>query len=494
MKKFRNNSLKISFTALVVILTTFSCQTDKLNPTPQTSILDKAAFSTPARVTAQVEGMYLSVKNGNFLGGRYQIYNDIRADQFINRLTNGVTGLQTWNFTLVESSNEVNNLWIAAYAAINQCNVFMQGMTDNAALFATQTFPSDYSTTIAVQYVAEAKFLRAVSYFALLQLYSHPYVEGSGSADGLPLRLKAETDLGDNALARSSVADVYTQILADLDAAEAALPTSYSTDLLNTTRAHVNTVIALKTRVKLAMADYAGVITEANKIVPAAAPFIASSGVANQLQSSYTAVFSPPQTTKESVFSMPFSSTDQPGTQNQLAYYYLPSTLGGNGEYYLNTSGVLANTTAWPNSDARRSLVATSGGKPYLVKYPTPSPWTDKAPVIRWSEVLLNLAEARARANAGVDAQAVALLNAVHSRSDATTTFAPVTQAELIGDIMTERIIEFLGEGLRSIDLMRTDATIPKKGSVSAVPSTDPNYLWPIPSGELSTNPLMTRN
>ncbi|MBI1767663.1 MAG: RagB/SusD family nutrient uptake outer membrane protein [Bacteroidetes bacterium] len=493
MKKISYINSKTALMAFVFGLGLFSCQTDKLNPVPQTTLSDKVVFSSPARITQMVEGMYSSVKSGNFLGGRYLIYNDVRADQFLNRLTNGVTGLQTWNYTLVESSNEVNTLWNAAYAAINQCNVFLKGMTDNAASFAPPTFPATYSTT-AAQYVAEAKFLRALSYFCLLQLYAKPYVNSIGADPGLPLRLQAESNSSNNALARSSVAEVYSQILSDLDAAETDLPTNYSTDLLNTTRVHANTVISLKTRVKLAMADYAGVITEANKIVPVSAPFTAKSGVANQLQASFTSVFAPPQTTKESVFSLPFTSTDQPGTQNQLAYYYLPSASGGNGEYTVNGSGIVSNVTSWPLTDSRRSQITTSGGAQYLAKFPTPSPWTDKAPVMRWSEVLLNLAEARARTNAGVDAQAVALLNAVHKRSDATTTFAPLTQAELINNIMTERTIEFLGEGLRSIDLMRQNATIPAKGSVSAVPSGDPNYVWPIPSGELSTNPLMTRN
>lgn len=491
MKKYMN--LKAVLTVFVFGFGLFSCQTDKLNPIPQTSLSDKVVFASPARILQQVEGLYAGVKNGQFLGGRFQIYNDIRADQFVNRLTNGVTGLQTWNYTLVESSSEVNNLWNAAYAAINLCNVFIKGMSDNAASFVPPTFPANFSTT-ANQYVAEARFLRALSYFSMLQLYARPYIDGNGSKDGLPLRLQAETNSSNNDLARSSVAEVYAQIIADLDFAEQNLPGNYSSALLNTTRAHVNTAIALKTRVYLVMNDYAKVITEANKIVPTNAPFVASTGVANQLQSSYSAVFAVPQTTTESILSFPFTTNDQPGTQNQLAYYYLPSASGGNGEYYIKATGIYGDNVAWPLTDSRRSLITTSSGKQYLTKFPTPNPWTDKAPVIRYSEVLLNLAEALARTNSGVDTRGTALLNAVRQRSDASVTFAPATQGDLINNIMTERIIEFLGEGLRSIDLMRLNATIPAAGTASPVPSSDPNYVWPIPSGELSTNALIKRN
>jgi HAMP domain-containing protein len=64
----------------------------------------------------------------------------------------------------------------------------------------------------------------------------------------------------------------------------------------------------------------------------------------------------------------------------------------------------------------------------------------------------------------------------------------------MLDAILLERRIEFLGEGIRNIDLMRLNATIPAKGTVSAIPPTAANYVWPIPSTELSTNNLMTRN
>ena len=127
-------------------------------------------------------------------------------------------------------------------------------------------------------------------------------------------------------------------------------------------------------------------------------------------------------------------------------------------------------------------------------KFNAPSPYTDWAPVIRYSEVLLNLAEALARTNTGVNARALALLNAVRQRSDAATILAPADQAALIAAILTERRIEFLGEGLRNFDLMRLLQTIPAKGSVLAKPAGESGYIWPISADELSLNPLMTDN
>src|SRR3954471_1790537 len=106
-----------------------SCNKDKyLSPSPTTALQAAEAFNTPARIVSQVNGMYGAVRSGQFLGGRYFVYNDIRGEEFINMLTNGVTGLQTWNHTLNSNANEVVNLWSAAYFAINTANLFLDGM------------------------------------------------------------------------------------------------------------------------------------------------------------------------------------------------------------------------------------------------------------------------------------------------------------------------------------------------------------------------------
>lgn len=487
----------VAVAAALLALGSASCQNDALNPIPQTQISDKVAFDTPTRVALQASNLYAFTKTGNFLGGRFQIYNDIRADEFINLTSNAVTGSTVWNHTETEtSSNDVNNCWTYGYQAINQINVFLAGLDDNASKFVAPTFPSTFAAT-ANQYRGEARLLRALCYYSLLQLYARPYADGSGSKPGLPLRLLAEKSIANNSLARSSVSAIYTQILADLNFAETNLPAAYSDAFTNTTRAHRNTAIALKTRVYLSMGDYASVATEAAKIVPTVAPYVAANGgVANGLNSSVAAVFAPPQTTSESILSFPFTANDTPGTQNQLAFYYLPASLGGGGEYSLNTAtGIVANS-AFAATDARRTnFVVTTGAGTFLKKYPTGAPFTDNAPVIRYAEVMLNWAEARARTSTTVDAQALALLNAVRGRSNPAgvyTSFASPT--ELVNAILLERRFEFIGEGIRNIDLMRTLSPIPAKGIVREIPTTDPLYIWPIPQSELSANQAMTRN
>jgi hypothetical protein len=484
MRTMKRYIYQIVFAGL--LLSAASCSKSKLNPVSTTAIPYEVKFGSKDRIANLVNGLYSGLKNGNLLGGRLLIYNDVRAENFINQTNNGVTALLIWNFTVTGSDAEINNTWNAAYATIDLVNIFLDGMqkAGNAVV----------GDSLAKQYAGEAKFVRAAAYFTLLQLYAQPYVNGNGSQPGLPIRLTPITTAGFNDLARSSVADVYKQILSDLNDAEGSVPSKYSTAALNTVRAHRNTVVALKSKVYLNIGDWNNVITEANKIVTATAPFKATTGVANALQSDIKLVFSN-YTTTESIMSMPFTgANEQPGTQNQLAYYYLPGTLGGNGEFSLNASGIIGDSVHWKVGDVRRSFISDPvKAKYYLTKYRSGSPYLDWVPVIRYSEVLLNLAEARVRSTNSVDVQAIALLNAVHQRSDPGTTFTAAdfpSATDLTDAILRERNIEFLGEGIRGTDITRLGLTFPAKGSVKALAPTDPAYIFPAPTSETQYNHL----
>src|SRR6476661_5390543 len=262
---------------LVPAILATSCKKDFLETAPKTTLSDVNAFSTPDRIVSQVNGVYAALKNGAFLGGLFHIYNDIRAEEFIVNKPNGVTGLDTWRHNLLSNTSEVTGLWSAAYTAINRANIVLEGVAANANVVGA---------TKAAEYMAQAKFARALAYHSLLQLYAKPYTADNGASPGVPLRLKAEKDVNNNDLARATVAQVYAQILKDLNEAENELPATGVA-----TMATKNTAIALKTRVYLNMANYAQVITEGNKIVSAAAPFVAPTGRPNKLETSIATVF-----------------------------------------------------------------------------------------------------------------------------------------------------------------------------------------------------------
>jgi hypothetical protein len=478
--------VKVIIVSLLLITIT-SCRKDLLKPVIQTSLNSKVAFDTPERIFGQVNDLYAKIKVSYFYAGRYMVNSEIRGEEFLINKPNPAAGAEVFGQNVNSSSAHVIGLWSAAYAAINSTNVFIEGITANKSKVAPALF---------TQYVAEAKFIRALSYFALVQMYARPYLTDNGASLGVPLRLIAETGATNNDMPRSTVAQVYAQIIDDLNAAETGLPLTYANAALNTSRAHRNTAIALKTRVYLVMGNYTNVITEAAKVV-SAAPFQATTGVNLKLESNIANVFSGTYTGSEAILFLPFTATNGAGVQVGLSYYFTSSP--GNGEYYLNPSGILGNPALSSAGDARSTLIVTAGGNKWLNKFKAAAPYTDYAPVLRYAEVLLNYAEAATEKDDLVTA--TALLNAVRKRSNPTYVFPAVdiaTKPALINTILTERRIELLGEGLRTVDIQRRLLPFPAKagaiGSGPAVAPTAANYIWPISADELAANKLIVPN
>ncbi|KUJ62381.1 carbohydrate-binding protein SusD [Flavobacteriaceae bacterium CRH] len=484
MKTYFKSQIKPTIAVLLLsALTLGSCENNEdLNLTSETTVSDKDIFKTPARIEGLVNGIYKALKGASLYGGRFLLYHDVRGEDFINVTANTYTGYESWNNSYSSGSNDINNLWSQAYTTINNANILIEGLATNTGVITDQK---------AAEYIGEAKFLRAVAYYSLIISYGQPYNKDAGASKGVPLRLKAETGTANNDLARSSVAEIYTQILKDLDDAEAALPQNYTSSELNTTRAHTSSAIAFKTRVYLSMNNWAKVIEEAAKLAPQTqAPFsTTATAVKHALQPDITVLFASNYTTVESIFSIPMSSLDSYTGQSSIAYIY-----NTNLEYYLNPTGILGDAQ-WATADARRALTRTVSGKQYFKKYAKPSPFLDYIPVLRYSEVLLNYAEAAAKT--GNLTLATNLLKAVHARSDAAYVFSSTTTSDqtlLIEAIWKERRIELLGEGFRGPDLLRNLQALPAKGDSNLqapeVTSAAVNYIFPAANTELATNKL----
>lgn len=464
---------------LVFIAVSCSKLADDLNTTSESQLSSSDIFKSPARIAGLVNGVYKTFKNNT---GRVLLNSDIRGEDFINQTNNAFSGFDGWANNYSGSSADVASIWETAYASINSSNILIDGLTSSTGVI---------DETLKKQYIAEARFVRAFNYFTLVTLYARPFREDNGASKGLPLRLKPELSVTNKDLARSTVAEVYTAILTDLDLAEQNLPLSYATKELNTTRAHRNTAIALKTRVYLNKGDYAKVVSEAVKLVPQQnAPFSATTGVAHVLQADIQTVFSSDYTTTESIFSMPVTAADPPVTA-------LGGSYNVNADFSLNASGIFGNAQ-WTAADLRRKMLRlnTASSQYFLMKYAKPSPFLDYMPVIRYAEVLLNYAEAAART--GNLPLAQRLLEAVHRRSDNGYTFpqqAVGTEQALVQSVWTERRIELLGEGFRSNDLLRNLLPLPAKNSSSfqarQVNPADAGYVLPLPNSEVTSNKLL---
>ncbi|MDB5262553.1 MAG: hypothetical protein JWQ14_1834 [Adhaeribacter sp.] len=508
------------------LLLATSCDKEVLELTPVDRITELAAFENAARVELAVAGVYDAAQSGFYLGsfvnnrgypfGAASVeQGDVRGEDMFNHEAFFALTYES-QYSPATANNQ--HMWENLYALINRANVVLEALP--AA--GTSKIITDVQLKV---YQSELLFLRALAHHELLIHFARPYDHtADASHPGVPYRTTsintgARVDEA-KAQGRNTVKECYDKILEDLNTAETSLPATRANASLKLTRATKGAVVALKTRVLLHKKDYQGVITEGNKLVPAAAPFVSPIG-------GYTLTASPdgPFTTAgnkgntESVFSIDNATGDTPGVNGALPSMYAP-----NGRFLVAISPIIYNATFWPATDKRRTLLTALGsgtGFYYTTKYKDVATLTDNTPIIRYAEVLLNMSEALARTSP-LNLRALDLLNAVRSRStDAYSIASMVSNDAFIQAIVNERRIEFLAEGRRWADIHRLAVEgkfsykgIPQKvGPKTAVTTADYNaasgivrpailgvaaipydnfkFVWPFPSTEVSSNPIL---
>lgn len=524
-----------------------------LDVAPYSSLPEATSYNSPERVEAAMNGVYDAAQTGFYPGGtRGYPFGAASIEQSEMRGEDMLTFVTFYQFTYESGINTTTannvNMFENLYSLINKANLTIDGVTKAAS-------QGIISNAAGIEYAAECRFLRALAHHELLMHFSRPYRDGNGTAQGIVYRDFAINTEATVALAlaqtRTTVADNYTKILADLDFAETNLPatTSAAPAPINaaankTYRTTKAAAIALKMRVRLHMGDWPNVIAEGLKIVPATPSLTSYPGFVSPI-GGWKLELAPnvPFTTggwqgNENMFSIRNAATDNNGPNGALAQMMGNTSIGGRG--IIRISPILYNLPAFGCTDLRRNMMSTIGAGAaanyVTTKYIDPTTNTDPAPMMRYAEVLLVLAEAEARQN-GITPKALQLLNEVRNRSlpggPGTFTAPPagtytaasfLTTNALVKAILDERRIEFVGEGKRWPDIHRnaTDAAfttggIPAKigigisvfshyvcgaGSapyasaltVAQFPYSDYRFLWPIPLSERQVNPNFAQN
>ena len=540
---------KLIWPVLVITILLVNACSKKLDLLPNNAFVDNTAYTTPDRCLLALNGVYDAAQSGVYdplngaatsvrgypFGAANIEQQEMRGEDMVNIATfYQVTYLSTYNTT---SPNNVN-MWKELYALINKANLAIAGFRTASGGVLT--------ATVAAQYEAECRFLRAMAHHELLLHFARPYSDGNGNQLGVPYHdYPVNTTASLDILAiqkRDTVRNCYAKILADLDFAEANLPaqivapagTTVST-VNNTIRATKAAAIALKMRIKLHMNDWQGVLTEGNKLIPASITPLNFTGIVSPIGGwKLTATVDGPFTNNistESIFSIKNDALDNAGVNAALSRMYSPNAGGGRGLCAI--SPIAWNLPSWTCADRRKTVLTVTGqdannqSNKFTKKYTDITNMSDYAPQIRFAEVLLTQAEAEARNSNAVTGRAVDLLNAVRNRAiidsvtNQYTTSSFTTVNDLIKAILDERRIEFLAEGKRWGDIHRlsmdpnfSTGGIPAKmangfsniavfpscsgavpaSTVSAIPYSDYRFLWPIPQQERITNPIIEQN
>lgn len=503
----------------LIALVGVSCK-DVIDLEPYNQVSETSAFTTPSLVALSVTGMYNAAQLGYYdaayrgypFGAAFVEQGDCRGEDVVN-----VATFYQITYMSTISTTSANNVWMwsDSYRLLNRCNIIIDGVRkagEKGVITAAK----------ALEYEAEARFLRALTYHELLIHFARPYKHTpDASHPGVPYHetpftTSAAIDAG-LAVGRSSVKDVYDKILADLDFAEINLPAKADrTTNMKITRANKGAAVAIKTRIYIHTGQYDKVITEASK-------FLSGGSLAGvySLTADPAGPFLSPYNNSESIFGLESSAANNPGVNAALASQY-------NRRQLVCISPIIWRNPSWLNDDKRRAegtlVVTSSGGTKYTNKYKDATNYSDPSPVIRYAEVLLNLAEAYARNNDITNA--LTYLNMVRNRSLST----PASQAyksedfadniALLSKILHERRIEFIMEGRRWSDISRLqkDPYFPINGipaklanavpagslytlgtpysgalGVAAIPYDDYRFIWPIPQIEVNANPTLLK-
>ena len=477
--------------AAVLLLGLTACE-GFLDTTPTNAVVDKNAMVTLADAGIACNGLYTPLKYYTLYGTYIPYMGDLRADNIYPRTSDGTGAvIYSWQYESTQSSY-FGTLWENYYNVIMRCNTFIENI---------DACEASSSSDIAKKndYTGQAYAVRALCYFDLARLYGQTYTYDNGASLGAVL-ITETIGPSEARLPRNSVAETYAQVLSDLTKAKELL--SKDTNL-----GHFNYWAArlLEARVHLYMAHWSDALAAATEVINNS-PYKMVTG---EQYANYWGREGDP----ESVFELLVSV--QGDIDSDGGFYTIYHNMWFDDS---NAGGSLIPTLKWRNlfkdtpNDVRGQMIQyddpTTGGRKsgeyWLRKFigNKDQGYTfrrNNPRVMRITEAYLIAAEAALQG--GNAAEASRYLNAVRKRADATAADVTAT-ADLI---QTERQKEFIGEGHRFFDVMRTggqfvaDPNDPhdfRSGSayIHSLKAGDPKAVMPISSDARVSYPELQQN
>ena len=462
--------------ALLSVAVLTSCGDEFLDKNPQLDVTETDIFASEKLIDATMAGVYTRFKSSSFAGGNIAVIFDNRSDDFVNTGNNTYAHSDTYNMTVGQNSTMNPGFFQAGYLTINAANTLKENLENR------QDLP--ISEAKRQQYIASCLFIRDISWYYLAQVYSQPYAYDPNSK-AIPIHTEAVTGPGHNETRLWTIGEIYDQIIKDLsNDAISALPPSGAS--FNPTIPSQPAVHMLLQRIYMAKQQWQDAISEGEKVTG----FTLSASVRD--------MFDAPYHTSENIYSLPFTNTERGGGN--------PASYISSGAGYIDTlnarNGIITLPAYRLPSDSRTSFIKidpVTGRETWYEKYDeytTPLEWIH---IFRYAETLLNLSESYY--NLGNETKAAELLHQVRSRSIPTGDIIDVRSLSgnaLKEAIYNERRAEFIGEGIRGLDISRRaedfihPAATRTNGKwdtvVVATPSNRTAYCWTLPSYELLIN------
>ena len=484
----------------VLTLSNVGCK-DYLNEQLRGTYSDGTFFQTQAQAILAINAAYTPLTFSSDRN-RLWVFGDVASD---DAAKGGDPGDQADiglidDFQIFPSNGPVESQWGEMYEGIYRCNQILARVPT-----------IDMDATVRNRVLGEARFLRALYYFYLVNIYG-------------PIPLLLEPKNADQLqIAQSPVATIYEQgIEPDLQEAIKNLPASYTGGDVG--RATKGAATALLAKAYLYQ----------KKWQPAATTAAQVQATGNYtLLPIYSQNFSQAnKNSAEAIFSVQHLTGQVPFTGNRLNQWFAPRS-GENGYFFNAPTAGFVNAfekTSAGIFDPRLDYTVGRAGQPWVNGEPFDPSWSPTGyltkkheqplaeipsgnkgdgnlnyVVIRYADVLLWQAEALNEL--GRPAEALPLLNQVRKRAresylyDRTLSTTPTVPVGLLPDVTTtgqsslrdaiyhERRVELGLEFHRFFDLMRwgkdyAQAALRDKPSFTY----DANRYFPIPQSERDTN------
>lgn len=446
MKMKRYQSVIICLAALWLVA---ACQND-LEITPRQNLPTDQVFTSSDNVVSVLIGAYTDIKGtsgtnegGELYGGDFNLISELLgSDGDVLWFGSFSTYLEFDNKDITTTNVVVRNNWIRSYEAIN---------TVNNVLAHLDLVDEEIRPLIE----GEALAIRAMVHFELARYWAKPWVAGGANNQiGIPLKLEPSvTEEDAQPTLRSSVAEVYAQVLEDLTQAKALLEPYGQNDI----RISTYTVSAVLSRVYLQQGAYQLAAEEASRVI--------ESGIYSLVDEPMKA-FNSASNTEEDVFALQLNANSTSGTSNSgLATFYARLNGFGRGDMQVQAqhlakyepgdlrSGVdtsLTRTATIVNVDSMFyiGIGGQNAGNIQTAK------WGDfnlNVPVIRLAEMYVTRAEGNFEAGTAIGATPLEDINTIRQRAGLEPLSGPVTQAQ----IRNERQLELAFEGFTLHDKKR---------------------------------------
>ena len=475
--------MKYKIIAVLFVMGMMSSCKKFLELSPKYQISAETFYTKKADFENALVGAYSTLR-GLYVGGTSLYQSELATDNAEISWSSPTTDeMQFDQNALTPTNAQVRSIWNICLYTVAQCNTILNRID-----------AVDFDAVSKDRIKGETRFLRAYSYFYMVRLF--------GNVPLTDQEFKSPEQILSADLSLKPKDKVYEVILSDLLSAETLLPAILNTDK---TRASRSTVKTLLGKVYLTQRDYAKASAKLKEVIDA-----------NQysLVSTYRTLFTNGNNNlSESIFEVEFVSGKSLGNNFSALFTpaitsmaIFPNNLQGSGRI-VPTLDLLR---AYEANDSRKavsvndSVQLINGQKSYSryglkfvdFKAIDLADGTVSYTVLRYADVLLMYAEALNELTS--TSSALDYIKPVRARAGLAP-LAALDQAATRLALEKERRLEFLYEGQRWFDLVRTgraravlNAHYASQGLNFSV--EDYELILPIPQNEIDLNPSVKQN